>query len=359
MGTTTPNHGYDKPEVNADDDVWGDLINSTIDALDDDVVIKDTFANRPAAGTANRWFLATDRLELYHDTGSAWDRVLESAARVDESETISAVWTFNTQPSGINHSALDGIGASDHHAKYTDEEAQDAVNALLVGGTGISLTYDDAGNSLTIDGHTRYSDEEAQDAVGTILGTHLTYDDATPSITIGDDTVTVAGNTVTLGGSTTVAHADLSNIGASDHHTRYSDEEAQDAVGGILAEGLNYDDGANSINAEEPVSYDPGHTEWEAGLSNEEVWRIVLQSGETLVIDRIEFRQKGGGSSTSVDIDVRDTTAATTIGSQTLGGTTKNPGSSGSGNTVIVRVTNGLTTAVNAAPRIVGRIQGA
>jgi len=109
----------------------------------------------------------------------------------------------------------------------------------------------------------------------------------------------------------------------------------------------------------EPVVYDPGMTEWEAGLSNEEIWRIDLQAGETLVVERIEFRQKGGGSSSSASIDVRDTTAGSTTGSQNLGGTTKDPGSSGTANTVIVRLNNSTASALNAAPRVIGYITGA
>jgi len=61
------------------------------------------------------------------------------------------------------------------------------------------------------------------------------------------NTVTVAGNSVALGSSTAVNHSDLSNIGTGDHHTRYSDEEAQDAVGGILNADFSYDDAGNSI----------------------------------------------------------------------------------------------------------------
>ena len=44
--------------------------------------------------------------------------------------------------------------------------------------------------------------------------------------------VTVAGNSVSLGGSTAIDHADLSNIASDQHHTRYSDSEAQSAVDG-------------------------------------------------------------------------------------------------------------------------------
>lgn len=39
-------------------------------------------------------------------------------------------------------------------------------------------------------------------------------------IELDNDTVTVAGNAVSLGGSTAVDHANLSNIGSSDHHTK-------------------------------------------------------------------------------------------------------------------------------------------
>lgn len=125
-----------------------------------------------------------------------------------------------------------------------------------------------------------------------------------------------------------------------------------------FGEGLE-DNGSDVLKVKEPFSYDPGMTSWEDGLSNEEIDRIVLQSGETLVVERIEFRQKGGGSSSSASIDVRDTTAASTVGSQNLGGTTKDPGSSGSGNTVIIRVNNSTGGPINAAPRVHGYIEGA
>jgi len=67
------------------------------------------------------------------------------------------------------------------------ESVQDVVNALLVAGSGITLTYDDPSNTLTIGSATTYSDEQAQDAVGTILtdsaDIDFTYTDATPAIT--------------------------------------------------------------------------------------------------------------------------------------------------------------------------------
>lgn len=161
------------------------------------------------------------------------------------------------------------------------------------------------------------------------------------------------------GYESTISHdnIDQTTISANDHHqdptagTGITDEGTNQfgiASGGVTDTELGVDS----------FSYDPGHTNWESGLSNEEVARIALQSGETLVVERIEFRQKGGGSSTSASIDVRDTTSATTIGSQELGGTTKDAGSSGSGNTVIVRLNNSTGSGIDAAPRVQGYITG-
>lgn len=55
-----------------------------------------------------------------------------------------------------------------------------------------------------------------------------------PTSILKDSSVTVAGNAVGLGGSTPVAHADLSTIGASDHHAR-------PVAGNGLAEGASND----------------------------------------------------------------------------------------------------------------------
>jgi len=56
----------------------------------------------------------------------------------------------------INHSTNGDILKYDESADRitilkADEKIEDVVDALLVGGTNVTLTYDDAGNSLTID----------------------------------------------------------------------------------------------------------------------------------------------------------------------------------------------------------------
>jgi len=48
----------------------------------------------------------------------------------------------------LDHSDLGTINSNDHHSRYTDEEAQDSVGGIAVGGNGTSVTYNDSGNSL-------------------------------------------------------------------------------------------------------------------------------------------------------------------------------------------------------------------
>jgi len=72
----TDNHDWEYPAdgYDADSPDWGDLLNTLIDDdLDRDVVIKDTHANRPAAGEADRWFLATDKKYVAYDDGNSWE----------------------------------------------------------------------------------------------------------------------------------------------------------------------------------------------------------------------------------------------------------------------------------------------
>lgn len=96
---------------------------------------------------------------------------------------------------------------------YTDEQAQDAINALLAAGThtgGLGFTYDDTGNSLSL---TLSNNEAFQDIVGAFLeddtgsaGITATYDDANgrmnlavqyaaPNLTLGTANAAGSANT--------------------------------------------------------------------------------------------------------------------------------------------------------------------
>lgn len=89
-------------------------------------------------------------------------------------------------------SELEGIyvytGSQWDRVARSNEEIEDLVDALLVGGTGTTLSYDDANSTLTIDGATQYTDEMAQDAVNALLvagnAIDLTYDDVNDNLTV-------------------------------------------------------------------------------------------------------------------------------------------------------------------------------
>ena len=76
--------------------------------------------------------------------------------------TIHFPWTdvenLVTTVSGILSDEIDSdiaTHASDpsaHHIRYTDEEAQDAVGNIMFGAGNVTVTYDDAGNIITISG---------------------------------------------------------------------------------------------------------------------------------------------------------------------------------------------------------------
>jgi len=125
--------------------------------------------------------------------------------------------------------------------------------------------------------------------------------------------------------------------------------------------GLFNDDGTytTSSSDNDRLSFSTGMTDWSDGLSNEEINRFVLQSGESLIIERLEFRQKGGGSSSNASVRVRDTDEGSTYGSQTLGGITKDAGETATGNTIQVQVSNNSGNTITASAIVVGRIIGA
>jgi len=120
-----------------------------------------------------------------------------------------------------------------------------------------------------------------------------------------------------------------------------------------LLEGLG---GASSVQKD--ITLGTSSIEAATGISNQTIDGIQLQSGETLVVDRIEvYNQDFTSTSSSVSARVQDTTNATTIGSQTMGGVTTSPGSSGSGATVQVQVSNSSGSLQNLIVRVHGHIE--
>lgn len=139
------------------------------------------------------------------------------------------------------------------------EAVDDRVATLLVEGTGITLTYDDGADTLTIDASgIGYTDEEAQDAIGSILldstTIDLAYNDGTPSITAGvkSDCLTNAMLQAGVGGiykgSGTIASGVAAKVTAtSTFRINYDSDEP-----GLIVDDLN---ASTAIFAENGNSY--------------------------------------------------------------------------------------------------------
>lgn len=140
-------------------------------------------------------------------------------------------------------------------------------------------------------------------------------------------------------------------------------------TGGILQAG-SFGTGANTFcagddsrlvtnakQADRPFAFQTGHTAWATGLSNEEIGRIQLQTGETLYIRRVELQIKGGGTSSSLSVNAYDSTNTTTIASQTAGGVNTTGGNSGAAALVLIRLTNSVGSTQNASVYISGWIR--
>jgi len=85
--------------------------------------------------------------------------------------------TYNDAANSLSLAAAPG---------YVDEQAVDAVAAALAAGTHTNITvgYNDAGNAISLTGAVTYTDENAQDAIGNAVGTGLSYNDTTGAISV-------------------------------------------------------------------------------------------------------------------------------------------------------------------------------
>ena len=113
----------------------------------------------------------------------------------------------------------------------------------------------------------------------------------------------------------------------------------------------------NAKQADRPFVFQTGHTAWATGLSNEEIGRIQLQTGETLYVKRVEIQIKGGGTSSSLSVNAYDSSNTTQIASQTAGGVNTTGGNSGAAALVLIRLTNSVGSTQSASVYISGWIR--
>lgn len=152
-----------------------------------------------------------------------------------------------------------------------------------------------------------------------------------------------------------LANEDATYITTSSESGLSNSTQHANLSGGDLHSPASHDDSAHDYH--DRFNFSQSHTLWEDGLSNEEIFRYSLDTGESFHLDRVEFRQKGGGSSADASLDVYDETNATALDSTTLGSTSTGGGSSGDGNVVIIRVSNSTGAAIEANLTVSGTIQ--
>jgi hypothetical protein len=136
---------------------------------------------------------------------------------------------------------------------YTDEQVRDIIGAALTAGTGVSITVNDAGDTITLAIDTMSEAERVRDAIGTALvagtGISITVNDAGDTITIentagGGGSYTdeqvrdVMGTTLVAGSNVTITVNDAGDtITIAASGAGYTDEQARDAIGAALVAG--------------------------------------------------------------------------------------------------------------------------
>ncbi len=139
-----------------------------------------TFSTAPANGTSIDVSIGTRNVSL----GNVADLTLGGNLSVSGSATLSGLSAQNSELTAlvINGSSVVGtreLGAAAFAATsdnivegstnlfYNNERVDDRVNALLQAGTGITLTYNDAANTLTIAGAAQYGDSDVESYLDT------------------------------------------------------------------------------------------------------------------------------------------------------------------------------------------------
>jgi hypothetical protein len=165
--------------------------------------------------------------------------------------------------SGVTPTAISVTSAA---VSDFSEAVDDRVAALVVAGAGISATYSDPANTLTIASTvTQYTDEQAQDAAAALIqngtGISWTYSDVvntlTPAVTLAPFTTTNLSEGTNLYWTparfdSAFAAKSTTNL-AEGTNLYFTDERAQDAVALALTDSASvdftYNDAANTITA--------------------------------------------------------------------------------------------------------------
>ena len=200
-----------------------------------------------------------------------------------------------SQVGDISNHDTDALSEGSTNLYFTDERVDDRVNALITGGTGITATYDDAGNILTLsatqadintdnitEGSTNLFTTAARTRGHFTYGTGITHNSGTLSVTQADidtDNVTEGSTNLFTTAARTRGHISVSGdlgynastgvisytipttiASLSNHDTDdvaegatnkyYTDERVDDRIDALIIAGTGvtkvYNDGANT-----------------------------------------------------------------------------------------------------------------
>ena len=209
---------------------------------------------RFSSGDAARWSFDIDDTESGSNAGA--NLYLRSYAD-DGSPLFDAMFIERDNNNVLFYggvTVLGDIGGDNYSGTHsgTSSGTNTGDQTTIVGITGTKDQFDTActdGNFLYVGDVTGFTVELAQDAVGAMVDTSLVYVDATPLLTraalTGAITASQGSNTTVLG-SFTKAQLDTAvsdgNVLYVGDVTQYTDELAQDAVGGMVDATLVYTD---------------------------------------------------------------------------------------------------------------------
>jgi hypothetical protein len=139
--------------------------------------------------------MSTVRIQVRRGTASQWTSVnpiLAAGEMGVESDT-------NLFKFGNGSSTWTALAYANNSDVAIGEISQDAINSALTMGSGLTKTYNDGANTITIAVDASYFNELAQDAVNSALtagtGITKTYDDAANTLTVAVDTSVIANKT--------------------------------------------------------------------------------------------------------------------------------------------------------------------